>query len=377
MRFETKAIHSGLTVLNNSRAIVPPLSPSTVFEHSEQGHQEGDLSYARAQNPNRAQLERLLSDLEEGAECAAFSSGSAASGAVFQALSPGDHILLPSDVYHGTRKLVTQIIEPWGLEVDFVDLTDIEKVSNAVRQETRLIWIESPSNPMMLITDIREVCALAEGNDITVCVDNTWPSPANQLPLELGADLVVHSTTKYLGGHSDIVGGAVVTGERLKDTLFARIRDIQKTAGAIPSPRDCWLLCRSIRTLPYRVRGHNENAGHIARFLQNHPKVEKVFYPGLSTHDGYEVASRQMSGFGGMISFLVNGGRQETLDAVAGSSVIGRATSLGGVETTWEHRRSSEGEQSATPENLIRISVGLEHPDDLMEDLERALGSGS
>lgn len=371
MRLETKAIHSGLHVLKESKAVVPPLTASTVFELDEAGYREGDLNYTRAQNPNRAQLEALIADLEEGEACAAFSSGVAATTAVFQALKPGDHVLLPTDVYHGTRKLMNELMEPWGLEPGYIDMSDLSAVENSIRDNTQLIWIETPSNPLLLIADIKAVCELARTNHIAVCVDNTWPSPVNQLPLKLGADLSLHSTTKYLGGHSDILGGAVI-GKKA-DGIFQRIRNIQTTAGAVPSPRDCWLLSRSIRTLPYRMRGHNENAGRLARFLQDHPKVEKVFYPGLETDAGHEISKKQMSGFGGMISFLVDGGSKEAINIVSRSKLILRATSLGGVESTWEHRRSSEGKDSVTPENLIRISVGLEHPDDLIEDLEQAL----
>jgi len=371
MRLETRAIHAGLNTLKTSKAIVPPLTASTIFELDEKGYREGDLNYTRAQNPNRAQLENLLANLEEGEECTAFSSGVAATAAVFQALNPGDHVLIPDDVYHGTRKLINELFVPWGLEIDHINMTDLKNVEEACRENTRLIWIETPSNPMFLISDIEEIAKLAGQKDILVCVDNTWPSPVNQLPLNMGADLVLHSTTKYFGGHSDILGGAVIA--KSGNDMIERIREIQKMAGAVPSPRDCWLLCRSIRTLPYRMRGHNENAHHLARFLQNHPNVEKVYYPGLATHAGYETAKKQMSGFGGMISFLVKGDREAALKTVAGSKLIKRATSLGGVESTWEHRRSSEGKESATPQNLIRISVGLEHPDDLMEDLNHAL----
>lgn len=371
MRIETKAIHAGLDIENDSKAIVPPIHTSTVFELREEGFQEGDLNYTRYANPNRLQLEALLAELEGGEVCAAFSSGVAAATAVFQSLKPGDHMLIPSDVYAGNRNLVQKIMQPWGLEADFIDMTELPNIKDALNEKTRLIWIETPSNPMMNITDIEAVCELAKENDILTCVDNTWPTPINQLPLELGADLVLHSTTKYFGGHSDILGGAVIAKEA--DGIFERIREIQQLGGAVPSPRDCWLLCRSTRTLPYRMRGHNEHAAHLAKFLQNHSKIEKVFYPGLATHVGHEIAKKQMSGFGGMISFLVDGGMNEALKIVAGSELIKRATSLGGVESTWEHRRSSEGEGSTTPGNLIRISVGLEHPDDLMEDLERAL----
>lgn len=371
MRIETKAIHAGLDVENSTSDIMPPIHTSTVFEHSEEGYREGDLNYTRYSNPNRLQLESLLSQLEDGEACAAFASGVAAATAVLQALHPGNHILMPEDIYAGNRRLVNKLMQRWGLEAEYVDMTDLQIIEDHIRDNTRMIWVETPSNPMLNITDIKGVCELAEENDCIVCVDNTWPSPINQQPLNMGAQLVLHSTTKYLGGHSDILGGAVVS--RNREGIFKRIKEIQEMAGAVPSPRDCWLLCRSIRTLPYRMRGHNEHAGHLAKFLQNHPRVEKVFYPGLATHVGHDIAQSQMNGFGGMISFLIKGGADEAIKIVAGSKLIKRATSLGGIETTWEHRYGSEGEDSLTPKNLIRISVGLEHPDDLMEDLERAL----
>jgi cystathionine gamma-synthase len=371
MRIETKAIHAGMEIANPTKDIVPPISTSTIYEIDPEGRNEDDLHYTRLGNPNRLQLEHLLTELEEGEAAAAFASGVAAATAVFQALNPGDHILVPEDVYAGNRKLVNKVMVRWGLEVDFIPMTDVEVIEDSIRSNTRLIWIESPSNPMMRITDIEAVSELAHSKNILVCVDNTWPSPMNQQPLNLGADLVLHSTTKYLGGHSDILGGAIVS--KHNGRIFQRIQEIQKLTGGVPSPRDCWLLCRSIRSLPYRMRGHNENAGHLARFLQNHSKIEKVFYPGLATHAGHEIAEKQMSGFGGMTSFLIAGDKEEAIKIVGRSRLISRATSLGGIESTWEHRRSSEGEGSITPENLIRISVGLEHPDDLMEDLESAL----
>lgn len=371
MRIETKAIHSGLDVENNTKDIVPPVHRTTVFELKAEGYEEGDLNYTRHANPNRLQLEKLLAELEEGEACAAFSSGVAAASAVFQALSPGDHILMPDDVYSGNRLLVKSLMQSWGLQADFIDMTEAGNIEAGLRENTRLIWIESPSNPMLNITDIQATCALARGKNIVVCVDNTWPTPVNQLPLKLGADLSLHSTTKYLGGHSDILGGAVIARQR--EGIFERIAEIQTMAGAVPSPQDCWLLTRSIRTLPYRMRGHNSNGALVAEFLQEHSRVEKVFFPGLESHPGHDIAREQMHGFGGMISFLVDGSAKETIQVVASSGLIKRATSLGGVESTWEHRLSSEGADSTTPENLIRISVGLEHPDDLMEDLQKAL----
>ncbi|MDZ7716266.1 MAG: aminotransferase class I/II-fold pyridoxal phosphate-dependent enzyme [Balneolaceae bacterium] len=373
MRTETKAIHAAMEVENPNLDIVPPVHRSTVYQLDKEGRSEGDWHYTRLENPNRVQWEHVLKVMEEGEATAAFSSGVAAASAVLRSLEPGDHIIIPEDVYAGNRKLVKQLMEPWGLQADFIDMTDLENIKNHIKENTTLIWIESPSNPLMNIMDISAIGNIAHENDAIVCVDNTWPTPINQMPLNLGADLVVHSTTKYFGGHSDILGGAVIA--KKQDEFFEKIRLVQRVGGAVPSPDDCWMLARSTRTLPYRMRGHNEHAAHLARFLQNHPRVEKVFYPGLATHAGHEVAEKQMSGYGGMISFLIEGGADEAIKTVGRSKLIGRATSLGGVETTWEHRRSSEGEGSITPENLIRISVGLEHPDDLMEDLERALGN--
>lgn len=371
MHFQTKAIHAGLDIQRNTTDVVPPIHKSTVFEHREGGYQEGDLNYTRAANPNRLRLEHLLATLEEGESCAAFSSGVAAATAVFQSLKPGDHLLIPNDVYSGNRRLIKDVMIPWGLEVDFIPMTDLSKVEDSFKVNTRMIWIETPSNPMLNITDVEAVSSLGHEHEALVCVDSTWPSPVNLQPLKLGADLVVHSLTKYFGGHSDILGGAVI-GKKA-DGIMESVRNLQITMGAVPSPEDCWMTSRSIRTLPYRMRGHNENAELLARFLQNHAKVEKVFYPGLATHVGHEIAKKQMNGFGGMISFLVKGGKEEALKITSKAKLITQATSLGGVESTWERRRSSEGPDSTTPENLIRISVGLEHPDDLLEDLERAL----
>lgn len=372
MHKDTQAIHAAMEVANQVSDIVPPVHRSTVYEIDKEGRSEDDWHYTRLENPNRVQWEHVLKVLEEGEAAAAFSSGVAAASAVLQALRPGDHILIPEDVYAGNRRLVQEVLQPWGLEADFISMTDIENIEQHLKENTQLIWVETPSNPMMNIMDIEAISNLAHDNDAVVCVDNTWPTPVNQLPLNLGADLVVHSTTKYFGGHSDILGGAVVTKQ--ENEFFEKLRVVQRIGGAVPSPDDCWLLARSTRTLPYRMRGHNENGMKLARYLQDHPKVEKVYYPGLSSHEGYEVAQRQMNGYGGMISFLIDGNRDQAVDIIGRAKLISRATSLGGVESTWEHRRSSEGPDSQTPENLIRISVGLEHPDDLLEDLEYALG---
>lgn len=371
MRTETKAIHAAMELVKNNPDIVPPVHRSTVYELDKEGRSEGDWHYTRLENPNRVQWEQVLKVMEEGKAAAAFSSGVAAASAVLRALHPGDHIIIPEDVYAGNRKLVNKLMKPWGLQADFIDMTDLQNIADHINENTKLIWIETPSNPLFSIMDIEATCDLAHENGAIVCVDNTWPTPINQMPLKLGADLVMHSTTKYFGGHSDILGGAVIA--KKQNERFDKIRLIQRVGGAVPSPDDCWMLARSTRTMPYRMKGHNQNAETVARFLQNHPKVEKVFYPGLATHAGHKIAKKQMSGFGGMISFLIDGNADEAINIVGRSKLINRATSLGGVESTWEHRRSSEGEGSITPENLIRISVGLEHADDLLEDLERAL----
>tara|TARA_R110002124_G_scaffold287350_1_gene473584 strand:+ start:7636 stop:8769 length:1134 start_codon:yes stop_codon:yes gene_type:complete len=369
---ETIAIHGSMDHSSGSKSVVPPIEVSTNFEHSEKGHQDGELIYTRHANPNRLQLEKVLSELEGGEACAAFSSGMAAIGSVFQALEKGSHIIVPEDVYHGTRSILNIFGERWGLQFTYTDMTDLESVQRNVLPNTKLIYVETPSNPLMHITDLEKVCMLASSIGAKVCVDNTWPTPLNLNPIEFGADLVMHSTTKYLAGHSDILGGAIIVAEM--DQMFEDIRTIQRGQGAVPSPQDCWLLTRSIRSFPYRMRAHNKNAETIAAFLSDHPKVTDVFYPGLESHKGHEIARSQMKGFGGMISFLFDGNEQETLKAVASSQLITRATSLGGIESTWEHRRSSEGEHSHSPKNLIRLSVGLEHTDDLMDDLEQALG---
>lgn len=371
MKFETRAIHVGLGIGNPSSSVVPPISPSNIFEIDAEGRDENDLHYTRLGNPNRLQFEAVIASLENGAAAAAFSSGIAAATAVLQALDPGDHIIVPEDVYAGNRKMVMNIMNRWGLESSFVDMTSLRTIDSNIKDNTKLIWIETPSNPLMRITDIAAVAEIAKSRNLKTVVDNTWPTPVNQLPLEIGIDLVLHSTSKYFGGHSDILGGAVVTAS--KDDFFERIRMIQKMAGAVPSPQDCWMLSRSTRTLAYRMRGHNEHARIVAHFLANHKKVGQVFYPGLESHPGHEIAKRQMKDFGGMISFLAGKNAEEAVQIVGRSKLIKRATSLGGVESTWEHRQSSEGEGSVSPDTMIRISIGLEHPDDIIEDLEQSL----
>lgn len=369
---ETIAIHGSMKKADRKNdTIVPGIEVSTIYEHRNGGHQEGDDKYIRLTNPNRSQLENVICELEQGSHCAVFASGMAAISSVFQTVDAGGHILVPNDVYFGTRKLMWEFADKWNLEVDFIDMTNLGEVQSCLKENTKLVWLETPSNPRLLITDVIEVSKLAKEKGAIVAVDNTWPTPYNMLPLELGADISVHSTTKYLGGHSDILGGAVITNNN--EQLFEKIRLIQRVQGGVPSPRDCWLLSRSIRSFPYRMRAHNENAGKVAHFLNDHPKIKEVYYPGLETHQGHNIAKAQMKDFGGMISFLIDGGTKEAVEIVGRSKLIKAATSLGGIESIWEHRRSSEGVDSPTPENLIRLSVGLEHPDDIMADLEQAL----
>lgn len=368
---ETIAIHAGTEHGSKARSISPPMEPSTNFEHDKRGYQEGDYIYTRDSNPNRDQLEKVLKEMEGGDACAAFSSGIAAMNSVFMSVEKGAHILIPEDLYHGSRSLLEKYGERWDIEYTSVDTTKLEKFEACFKPNTKLVILETPSNPLLQITDLEKTIKIAHSKGARVCADNTFATPYNVNPIAFGADLVMHSTSKFLGGHSDILGGAIISAK--KDSLFEKIQTIQKSQGAVPSPRDCWLLNRSIRSFPYRMRAHNENAQKVAEYLQTHPKVMKVNYPGLKSHAGYEIASSQMKGFGGMISFLVEGDYEETLKIVARSKIIRRATSLGGIESLWEHRRSSEGEHSTTPENLIRFSVGLEHIDDLILDIKGAL----
>lgn len=378
MKFETLAVHAGHEVDPGTGAVTPPIHLSTTYERDKDGSYPQGYVYARGGNPNRTALEECLAALEGGTNCAAFASGTAATMAVFQTLSPGDHVIAPNDVYHGTSRLLLEIFERWGLETAFVDMTDLAQIEAVVRPNTKLIWTETPSNPLLRVTDIREVAGIAHRIGAVCVCDNTWATPALQRPLELGADLVVHATTKYLGGHSDVTGGAVVAND--DDGLFRKIRMIQNTGGAVPSAFDCWLVLRGIRTLPYRMRAHSENAMVVAEFLSRHPAVDAVHYPGLEEHRGHWIASRQMSLFGGMISIEVKGGKESAMRVAANVALFTRATSLGGTESLIEHRASienrggGEGPESLTPDNLLRMSIGLENPEDLIEDLSQALG---
>jgi cystathionine gamma-synthase len=372
MRLETLAVHAGHGIDPATSAVTPPIHLSTTFERGPEGDYPGGHVYARTSNPNRTDLEACLAALEGGAAAAAFASGSAATMTVLQSLAPGDHVIAPNDAYFGTSKLLNEVFAPWGLETTYVDMTDPARVEAAVRPATRLVWIETPSNPLLKVTDIARVAGIAHAAGARCVCDNTWASPVCQRPLDLGADLVMHSTTKYLGGHSDVLGGALVT--RAADDFFQRVRLIQTSGGAVPSPFECWLVLRGVRTLPVRVRAQTEGALAVAEFLSGHRAVEAVHYPGLESHPGHAVAARQMARFGGMLSFQVRGGREASIGVAARLRLFTRATSLGGTESLIEHRASVEGPGTRTPDNLLRVSIGLEHPDDLIADLRAALG---
>ncbi|HEY2581815.1 MAG TPA: PLP-dependent aspartate aminotransferase family protein [Mucilaginibacter sp.] len=371
MKIETIAIHAGNHIDPSSKAVIQPIVLSTTFERAEDGTFPGGYIYSRAANPNRTLLENVLAKLEGGSDAAAFSSGNAAGMAVFQSLAPGTHVIAPDDMYHGLRNQLKNLFTGI-LTFDFIDVNDSSVLQQHIKPETGLIWIETPSNPLLKVTDIKKVVAIAGKHGIKVVCDNTFATPVCQQPLALGADLVMHSSTKYFGGHSDLMGGVLITKE--KNGWWQKIRQVQEFGGAIPSPMDCYMLVRSIKTLPYRMRGHVHNAQLLAEFLEKHPKIEQVMYPGLPSHPQYKIAKEQMMSFGAMMSFCVKGGSEDARKVINDLKLFTRATSLGGVESLIEHRASVEGPDTKTPFNLLRVSVGLEHIDDLIEDLRQALG---
>lgn len=371
LHFETLAVHAASAIDRQTGAVSAPIHLSTTFERAHDGSFPSGYAYIRNDNPNRRALEAAVATLEGGSGAVAFASGMAATQSVFQTLGPGDHVVIPLDAYFGTAKLLHEQFVPWGLAVSVVDMRDLAAVRHAVRDTTKIIWTETPSNPTISITDLRAVSAIAHDAGALMVCDNTWATPFLQRPLDHGADIVMHSTTKYLSGHSDAMGGVVV----VKDAgeFGATLRSIQARAGAVPSPFDSWLVLRGIRTLPWRMRGHCENAMRLAAFLAQHPRVERVHYPGLPADEGHAVAAGQMSGFGGMLSVVVPGERVGAFAVASRLQLFTRATSLGGADSLVEHRASVEGEKTRAPEGLLRLSVGLEHADDLIADFDRAL----
>jgi cystathionine gamma-synthase len=370
-RFETLAVHAGHGVDRSTGAVVDPIHLSTTFERAADGSYPHGFIYSRNDNPNRNGLEAALAALEGGAAAAAFGSGLAAVTAILQGLQPGDHVVAPRDIYHGTANVLKHLFAKWQVGATFVDMTRLDDVAAALQPTTRIVWIETPSNPLLQCVDIAAAADVAHRAGARAVADNTFASPALQRPLALGCDMAMHATTKYLGGRSDVLGGAVVS--RLDDEPFAQLRTAQLYGGAVPSPFDCWLIMRSLPTLPYRMRAHCSNAMKVATFLGAHPQVAAVHYPGLPDNAFHALAARQMSDFGGMLSFEVRGGRQAAMTVAGAVELFTRATSLGGVESLIEHRASIEGPESRTPQGLLRVSVGLEHADDLVDDLAQAL----
>jgi cystathionine gamma-synthase len=374
MKIETLAIHAGREPDPTSGAVREPIQLSTTFERAGDGSYPRGYSYSRAGNPNRTALERAVAALEGGAEGVAFASGSAATLAAFAVAAPAGRIVCSADCYHGTAKQLREIVSKWGTAAAFVDTTDLAAVARELDAGAALLWVETPSNPLLKVSDIEGLASLAHARGALLGCDNTFASPILQRPFDFGADLVMHSTTKYLGGHGDVLGGIVVAREC--GALLDALRDYQGTSGGVPSPFDCWLVLRSLPTLPYRVRAQAENAVAVAAFLTSDRRVEKVYYPGMVNHPGHALAARQMrGGFGGVVSFQVRGDAESALRVAARAQLFTRATSLGGVESLIEHRASMEGPHSRTPQNLLRLSIGLEHPDDLVADLVQALGA--
>src|SRR6266446_6683271 len=379
MRLETLAVHAGQAIDPATGAVSMPIHLSTTFERDVEGSYSRGFMYTRNDNPNRQALERGVSAIEGGEAAAAFGSGMAAAMGLLAALSPGDHVLAHVDAYYGTSRLLRDLFLRWGLEADFVDMSNLDNVKRAIRPKTKLAWMETPSNPLLKIVDLAAVAKIVRAAGAVSVCDNTW-APIIQRPFDLGVDLILHSTTKYFGGHCDVAGGMVVA--KIDNEFFKRVRNVQYAGGAVPSPFDCWLILRGMRTLPWRMRAHSENAAKVADALSHHRQVERVHYPGLPSHPGHEIARKQMStdstalqggSFGGMLSFEVKGGRDAAMSVAAKTKIFIRATSLGGVESLIEHRASIEGAGTTSPEGLLRLSIGLENADDLIEDLEQAL----
>ncbi len=381
MRFDTKAIHAGQHPDPSTGAIMPPVYLTSTYVQRAPGEHQG-YEYSRTHNPTRDALERNLAGLESASHGIVFASGMAAETALMQTLRSGDHVVCGRDVYGGTYRVFDKVFTRFGLSFTHINVFDLDEIEPAIRPNTRFLWLETPSNPMLAITDIVAACEIAHARGVQVIVDNTFATPCLQRPLELGADAVVHSATKYLGGHSDVVGGAVVTSD---DALAEHLRFIQNAAGAILGPMDSFLVLRGTKTLGVRMRQHCANAERIARFLEEHDAVSRVIYPGLESHPGHAVAKRQMSGFGGMISFVLEGGDERNVRFTSKTKVFSLAESLGGVEslvclpTAMTHASipAEERAKGGFPDALVRLSVGIEDVDDLLEDLEQAIAASA
>ncbi len=378
LRFSTRAVHAGQEPDPSTGAIMTPVYLTSTYVQAAPGVHKG-YEYSRTGNPTRSALERNLASLEGGAHGLCFASGLAATDTILKTLRPGDHVVACDDLYGGTYRIFESVYRPFGLDFTFVDATVLERVEEAIRAETKLVWIETPTNPLLKIVDIAGVVELCRGRDLKVVVDNTFATPYLQRPLSLGADVVLHSMTKYLGGHSDVVGGAIVLDD---DELAEKLAYLQNAAGGIPGPMDCFLVLRGVKTLAVRMDRHQENARRVVDFLRQHPRVDRVYFPGDEDHPGHAIAARQMSGFGGMVSFVLAGEREEhARELVSRTKIFQLAESLGGVESLIEHPVSmthgsiprEERLKAGLSDALIRLSVGIEDVEDLIEDLDRVL----
>ncbi len=376
-RFETRAIHAGCEPDSRTGAIMTPIFQTSTYVQESPGKDKG-YDYSRTHNPTRTALEENIASLEEGQYGLAFSSGMSAISTITQLLNSGDHIICGDDVYGGTFRLFDKVLKRYHLQFDFLDLTDSRSLELHIKDNTRLVWIETPSNPLLKIIDIEAIADITKKNNILTVVDNTFATPFFQKPLKLGADIVMHSTTKYLNGHSDVIGGAVVTNDK---GLHEKLQFLQNAVGAVPSPFDCFLVLRGIKTLAVRMERHEESSIKIAQFLDNHPKVKKTVYPGLQSHPGHQIAKKQMSGFGGIITFFIKGGLEASREFLERVKVFSLAESLGGVESLIEHPAimthaslpKEVREKTGITDELIRVSVGIENVDDLTDDLQKAL----
>jgi cystathionine gamma-synthase len=374
--FATRAIHAGQAPDPTTGSVIVPIHATSTYAQDGVGGLRSGFEYSRTGNPTRTALEECLAALENGRFARSFASGMAASDVTLRALCrPGDHIVIPDDAYGGTFRLVDKVLRHWGVEHTPVPLSDVDAVRAAVRPNTRVIWCETPTNPMLNIADIAALAGIAHDASARLVVDNTFASPYLQVPLDLGADAVLHSTTKYLGGHSDVVGGALITSEQ---ELAEQVAFLQNAGGAVPGPFDAWLTLRGLKTLALRMEKHSDNAERVVEFLTSHPKVTGVRYPGLADHPGHEIAAKQMLRFGGMVSFTVAGGQEAALEVCAKTRLFTLAESLGGVESLIEHpgkmtHASTADSALEVPADLIRLSVGIEDADDLVEDLRLAL----
>ncbi|MBK9716644.1 MAG: cystathionine gamma-synthase [Saprospiraceae bacterium] len=378
MKFGTKVIHSGIEPDQTTGAIMTPIFQTSTYVQDGPGNHKG-YEYARTQNPTRTVLQNNLAALENGTDAICFSSGLAAMDGIIKLLKSGDHVLASNDMYGGSFRLLDKIFKPFGIETNLIPMQDLSIIESNISSETKLIWIETPTNPLLNIVDIKAVCELVKGKNILVCVDNTFASPYLQNPLDLGADMVLHSATKYLGGHSDVIHGAVITKNK---ALAERLFFIQNASGAVPGPQDCFLILRGIKTLHIRMDRACENAAKIANFLINHPRVNRVLYPGFTSHPGHLIAKKQMRNFGGMVSFdLKDTTIEAAFSVLSKTKLFSCAESLGGVESLIGHPASmthaslpkEERLKSGLTDSLMRLSVGIEDVDDLIADLEQAL----